>query len=411
MNRTNHPIARMQLPAVRNGSGLSLDDEECQLLVEFLERGELRSGQESLVDRFENRFAQRLESAFGIACSSGTAAMHAAIAAIDPEPGDEIVTSGMGEMGTVAPMLYQGAIPVFADLDPATGNMTAELIQACLSHRTRAIVVPHLFGNPCQIDKIVGLAQRYEIPLIEDGSHAILASYGGRSIGTFGDIGCFSLRQGNHLSAGEGGVIVTNSPRLAKRMRRFINKSADPCSSTEEYSFLALNYRMPELSAALASVRVERLENSVARRIAMAELLNELLADTDGISRPPVDAQAVSTYGSYALFVDSDRVLGGANGLGEALQQDGLDCAPGYIRRPLFQCPAIRDQRTFGNSRFPFMFARREALDYAPERFPGTLAVLSRLLVLPWHDRYSEEQVHWIADRVLAAVAQSVPKS
>ncbi len=149
-----------------------------------------------------------------------------AVAAIDPEPGDEIVTTSITDMGALTPILYQGAIPVFADVDPRTCNVTAETIEARLSPRTRAIVVTHLFGNPCEMGPIMELAARRGASRSSrTAPRPSGARYDGRHVGTIGAIGCFSLQQGKHITTGEGGLVATDDEALARRMFLFINKA------------------------------------------------------------------------------------------------------------------------------------------------------------------------------------------
>src|SRR6185436_13683961 len=139
---------------------------------------------------------------------------HAAVAAIDPEPGDEIVTTSITDMGALTPILYQAAIPVFADTDPRTYNVTAETIAPRITRRTKAVIVTHLFGNPCDMDPIVELCREKGLLLLEDCAQAFGATYKGRPVGTIGDIGCFSLQQTKHMTAGEGGMVVARDEKL-----------------------------------------------------------------------------------------------------------------------------------------------------------------------------------------------------
>src|SRR5690606_10616722 len=157
--------------------------------------------------QFEERFAALVGARHAVACASGTAAIHTAVAAIDPNPGDEIITTAITDMGALTPILYQGAVPVFADFDPRSCNVTAETIRARLSDRTRAIVVTHLFGNPCDMRPIMALAKERGLPVIEDCAQAFLSQCDGRYVGVLGTIGCFSLQQGKHITTGEGGLV------------------------------------------------------------------------------------------------------------------------------------------------------------------------------------------------------------
>src|SRR5213594_4336930 len=183
-NITLFEATRLTLPSDQDASGRTLGDEEIALVTQTIRSGTLTSTKGPYVKTLERQFADLLGVRHAYACASGTAAVHTAIAAIDPEPGDEIVTSPITDMGALAPLLYEGAIPVFADVDPDTLNVTAATIRARLSPRTRAIMVTHLFGNPCEMSEIMALAAARGIPVIEDCAQAFLARDAGRPVGT-----------------------------------------------------------------------------------------------------------------------------------------------------------------------------------------------------------------------------------
>ena len=257
--------ATPRFPSDQDASGRLLGGEEVALVTEAIRSGTLTSTKGSFVRRFTEGFAAMLGAAHASACASGTAAVHAAIAAIDPEPGDEIVTSPVTDMGAIAPILYQTAIPVFADVDPRTGNVTAQAIERVLSERTRAIVVTHLFGNPAEMGPILALVERRGIPVIEDCAQAYGATYDGRPLGTLGAVGCFSLQQGKHITTGEGGIVVTDDAALARRMRLFIDKAWGYGDERPDHTFAALNGRMSELQGAVALAQLGKLPQSAGR--------------------------------------------------------------------------------------------------------------------------------------------------
>ena len=395
----------LQLPSDQDASGRSFGGEELERLRQVLESGVLTSTKGTAVKAFESRFGAALGVRHAHACASGTAAIHAAVAAIDPEPGDEIVTSPITDMGALTPILYQGAIPVFADVDPRTCNVTAETIAARLSRRTRAIVVTHLFGNPCAMGEIMALARDRRLPVIEDCAQAFGAACGGKPVGTIGAVGCFSLQQGKHITTGEGGLVVSSNEFLARRLFLFINKAWGYGDPVPDHTFLALNYRMSELQGAVALAQLDKLELAVRQRVAMAERLSGHLAGLPGIRTPWVEPGSRHTYWKYCLRVDAQELPGGNQGVARLLRQRGIVCAPRYIQKPAFDCQIFRHQRTFGRSRFPFTLARPEAVDYAPCNFPGTFQALDQVLVLPWNERYTEEHVDAIAVAVQDAVA------
>jgi dTDP-4-amino-4,6-dideoxygalactose transaminase len=253
------------------------------------------------------------------------------------------------------------------------------------------------------MDEIMELARVRSLPVIEDCSQAFLARFQGRHVGTIGSIGCFSLQQGKHITTGEGGVVLTDDDALARRMTLFVNKAWGYGDPSPDHYFLALNARMNELTGAVAVAQLEKLESSVARRVELAERLTERLSGLPGIATPWSYPDAEPTYWKYCLRVDARIVPGGPTGLASRLWPLGLPSAPRYIQKPAFQCLVFREQRTFGQSRFPFTLARPEAVDYRSERFPGTTAALDGVLVLPWNERLTEDHVDDMAEAIARA--------
>ena len=397
---------RIQLPSDQDATGRTLGAEELENVAAALRSGTLTSTKGTFVKQFEEGFASKIGSRFGHACSSGTAAIHTAIAAINPEPGDEIITTSITDMGALTPILYQGAIPVFADVDPKTYNVTAKTIEACLSDRTRAIIVTHLFGNPCDMRAIMELANAHNLPVIEDCAQSFLTSYNDAYVGTLGTIGCFSLQQGKHITTGEGGVVVTDDEQLARRMFLFINKAWGYGDANADHYFIAPNYRMSELQGAVALAQLGKLEGVVDSRVRTAYALTAQLRGVAGVATPAVTDGAVHTYWKYCLRVDASIIEGGAVGLGAKLREKGIACAPRYIQKPAFACQVFRDQVTFGESRWPFTLARPEAVDYDKALFPGTFEALRDVLVLPWNELYTQEHIDFIAEAVRSSATE-----
>jgi len=381
------------LPSDQDASGRTLGDDELAFLRDAIASGTLTSTKGTHVSALETRFAEMLGSRVAIACASGTAAVHVAVAAIDPEPGDEIVTTSITDMGALAPLLYQGVVPMFADVDPVTMNVTAESVEAAISGRTRAVIATHLFGQPCDMAGIEAVAARHGIPVIEDCAQAFLARSRGRLVGSIGLVGCFSLQQGKHITTGEGGLVVTDDETLGHHMRRYVNKAWDYWSSPTDHDFLALNYRLTELQGAVGRAQIEKLDEGVATRIANAVHLNRMLADVDGLTVPEPASGDSHSYWRYALIVDPAIVPGGPGALAAELKMGGVASAPRYIQKPAFRCGVFANQKTFGSSRWPFTLARPEAVDYSRAKFPGTFDALEGVLVLPWNEKYTDEHL------------------
>jgi perosamine synthetase len=408
-NSPTQPAAEtpIRLPSDQNTTGRSFGEEEIALLSDVIRSGTLFSVSGTMVKTLEKRFAETLGVKYAFACASGTAAVHTAIAAINPEPGDEIITSPITDMGAIAPILYQGAIPVFADVDPETYNISAETIKPRLSQRTRAIIVTHLFGRPCDMHGIMMLAEKHGVPVIEDCAQSFLARFDGRLVGTFGKIAAFSLQQGKHITTGEGGLVVTNDDEVARRLVLFINKGWGYGDPQPDHYFLALNYRMSELQGAVAVAQLPKLAGGVETRIRMADKLTQKLKSLKGIFTPRIGPESVHSYWKYCLRIDRKEIPGGPVALASDLKDLGVNSVPRYIQKPAFMCEVFQKQRTFGNSRYPFTLARPEAVDYDPYRFPGAFAALEDILVLPWNERYTGEHVEHITASIYMAVVKA----
>jgi dTDP-4-amino-4,6-dideoxygalactose transaminase len=328
------------------------------------------------------------------------------VAAVNPNPGDEIVTTSITDMGALTPIVYQGAVPVFADVDPETYNVTAEAIEKVLSEKTKAIIVTHLFGNPCDMNQIMELANAKNIPVIEDTAQSFMAKYDGKIAGTIGSIGCYSLQQGKHMTTGEGGMVVTNDDALARHMFLFINKAWGYGDANPDHYFLALNYRVSELQAAVAVAQLEKLDWVCEARTKAADKLTAKLQNIRGVKTPKVTPNSVHVYWKYCLSVDDSIIKDGAVGMAKLLKEKNIFSAPRYIQKPAFQCEVFQKQRTFGNSNFPFNLARAEAVDYSREKFEGTYKALNDVLVLPWNELYTDEHIDYIADAVHEAASR-----
>ena len=406
---TGHqPSAPPALPSDADSSGRDLGDEELRLLREVIESGTLNCTKGTQVKAFERDFAARYGVPHARAVTSGTAAVHAAVAAIDPEPGDEIISTPVTDMGAIAPILYQQAIPIFADVDSVSLNVTPETVAARITPRTRAIIATHLFGNPCDVDGIKQVADRHGIPVIEDCAQAYLATQHGELVGTIGAIGAFSLQQGKHMTTGEGGIVITSDRHYARWMTLFSDKAWGYGDPNPDHYFLALNYRMTDLQGAVARAQLAKLDGVVARRQRTAAQLTAELDGLDGVRLPTPLPNATHVYWKYPLIVDPALVAGGADALGAALKACGVFCAPRYIQKPAFQCRVFTERKTYGMSRCPFSCRERDGqpIVYDPDDYPGTMRGLERVVVLPWNEFYTDEHVAFIAAAVRSAVTE-----
>jgi UDP-N-acetylglucosamine 2-epimerase len=392
--------AAMSLPSDGDSSGRYLGEEEVELAARAIRSGTLNSTKGTFVARLEKEFAAQYGVKHAIACASGTAAVHCAIAALKLRAGDEVITTPITDMGAITPILYEGAVPVFADVDPDTINVTADTIRAQLGARTRAIVVTHLFGLPCRMAPILQLARERGIPVIEDSAQAFFAEDSAGRVGTLGTIGCFSLQQGKHMTTGEGGIVVTNDDAIARQVFLFVNKAWGYGDPQPDHYFPALNYRLTELQGAVAIAQLRKVRWVVERRRAVAARLTQALAGIAGIALPFVPPGVGHAWWKYAFMVDKDAIRGGAVELGKRMKARGVFCVPRYIQKPAFECALFKDWSASPVTALPTGPQARGKLDapaFRREDFPGTVRALDRVIVLPINEFYSAEHVQFVA--------------
>lgn len=397
------PIRTSSFPSAGDASGRSFGAEEKAALNRVIDSGVLWRVGGTEVSTLESEFAEYLGVPQAVASTSGTSALHLAVAAIDPEPGDEIIVPPITDFGTIIGVLAQNAVPVFADVDPLTGCMTADTVAAAISERTRAVIVVHLFGGPAPVEDIISVCRPRGIPVIEDCAQAYLTvpSSGDGFAGTRGDIGCFSLQQFKHISAGDGGLTVTSDAALAERMRHFADKGWPRDGGVRTHHFLGLNYRMTELQAAVARVQLTRLGGIVDSRRELAHRLVKGIDGLSGITGPSdVDSHALWLF---PLVLDPGLVGATNNEFAAALVAEGIPASGGYLDRPVHLVPALTERRTYGRSGFPLTspLARKE-WTYEPGLCPvGERMVDETLIVLSWNEKFTESDVDDIAAAIV----------
>ncbi|MBO0869049.1 MAG: DegT/DnrJ/EryC1/StrS family aminotransferase [Micromonosporaceae bacterium] len=400
------PVRTAPFPTCTDASGRTFGPEEVDALAGVIARGRLWRVDAVEVPALEREFARYLDAGEAVASSSGTAALHLAVAALDPEPGDEIIVPPITDFGTVIAVLAAGAVPVFADVDPVTGCLTAETVEPLISDRTRAVIVVHLFGGPADVDGIVRRCRPRDIRVIEDCAQAYLTvpEGGDTFAGTRGDLGCFSLQQSKHITAGDGGLTVTRDPALARRMRLFADKGWPRDTGSRTHLFLGFNYRMTELVGAVARVQLTRLRGVVQARRAVARRLVDALAGLPGLCLPAAGLIDRHSFWLFPILIDAERLGAGNAEYGAALAAEGLPVTPGYLQRPVHLLPALTQRRTFGTSGFPLTSppARRQ-MRYAPGDCPvAERMVAQTLLVLECNERFTDADV----DDLIAGVTK-----
>lgn len=349
------PVRSVPLPNWADASGRRIGGEEREAVLRVLESGTLWRVTGSETPALEGEFARRMGTRHAVASTSGTAALHLAVAALNPEPGDEIVVPPITDFGTVIAVLACGAVPVFADVDEATGCLTADSVEAVLTERTRAVIVVHLFGGPAPVEEIVTLCDGREIPVIEDCAQSYLTEPDGDGglAGTRGRIGCFSLQQSKHMTAGDGGITITDDGALADRMRLFADKGWPRAAGERTHLMYGVNYRMTELTAAVARAQLVKLDDIIADRRRIAGKLIAGLAGLRGLRTVSAERAERHSFWLFPMWIDPAVAGFSMHEFARALQAEGIAVGPGYLERPVYLSPALTERRMFGTGGFP----------------------------------------------------------
>lgn len=277
-----------------------LDGREREYVSNCLETNWISSLGE-YIPRFERSFAELCGAPYGVSCSSGTAAVHLALEALDIGPGDEVIIPAFSLIVSANTVCMTGATPVLVDATPDTWCIDPEKIEAKITPRTKAIMVVHTYGHPCDMDAISEISRRHELFVIEDAAQAHGARFRGRVVGGIGDVGCFSFYGNKILTTGEGGMLVTSDRALSDRAALLRNQAF------EEERFLhnhvGFNYRMTNIQAAIGLAQCEKLVDKVHRKIEIASIYSELLADEAGIQLPARACGCDPVYWMYGLIL------------------------------------------------------------------------------------------------------------
>ena len=356
------------------------------------------------VYRFESRFAELYGVRHAVASTSGTSAIHVALGAINPEPGDEVITTPISDMGTVAPIILQNCVPVFADLQPDTFNLDPNSVADRITDRTRAIIVVHCWGQPADIDEIMQISRERNIAVIEDCSQAHLTRYKGKLVGSIGELGAFSLQASKHLNCGDGGVTITNDDALGKRAHLFVDKG---CDWTEDrkyrlrYAFFAPCYRMTELQGAVLCSQLGKLEWIVKRRQKLGDALVESLQGLSGIHPPARPKDREHSYWNFPIRIDENEAGVSPDKFAEAVSAEGVPMGGPWPGKPLYMFESMTDKVTFGSSRCPFdHYAADRNIEYGEGLCPTAELIEKQLKMVSILETYDEGDIEDIAKAI-----------
>lgn len=364
------PLARPEIGA-----------REEELALEVLRSGRLSLG--PMGERFERALAEWLGVEDAVAVSSGTTALHLGVRALGWGPGDEVLSSPFSFVASANCLLYEGVRPVFCDVDPETLDLDPAAVEAAVGERSAGILPVHIFGWPAAMGELEAIAGRHGLGVLEDACEALGAvDSEGRRVGARGNLATFAFYANKQLTTGEGGMIVPSDPQLAARLRAERNQGRGADMGWLDHGGLGYNYRLSDLAAALGVAQVEKLDELLARRAAVAELYAEALAGLDGVEAPAAGRGAERrSWFVYPVRLaertDRDAVVASLAGQGVA--------SKAYL-------PCIH------------LFPHLRELGYREGQFPVAEAAAARSLALPFFPAMTESQV----GRVCEALARSI---
>jgi perosamine synthetase len=346
--------------------------------------GVLRSGQLSLgpmLARFERDWAERVGVAYAVACSSGTAGLHASFHARGLGPGDEVILPSFSFVASANAVLFTGATPVFVEVDPLTFNLDPAAVEAAITPRTRAIEIVDIFGYPAEIPALLEIAARRGLVVVEDACQAIGGEYDGRPLGGFGHPTVLAFYANKQMTTAEGGIVLTDDEELARVLRSLVNQGRSDDGAWLVHSRLGFNYRLSDVHAAIGVAQLERLDDLLAARARVAGWYQSRVAEIDGAT-PMYEGPQRRSWFVYAPRLDPDidrtRVIG-------ELEAAGIQAKP-YL-------PCIHLQPYY-----------REVHGYRPGVLPVTEAISASTIALPFFPEMSEAQVA----RVCGALEQAI---
>jgi perosamine synthetase len=358
-----------------------IDEREERLVLEALRSGRLSLG--PMVDRFEAALAASVGAPFVAAVSSGTAGLHLCMRLAGIGPGDEVVTTPFSFVASANCALYEGATPVFADIDPETLNVDPAAVEAAVTPRTKAILPVHIFGYPAELAELEAIAARHGLAIVEDACEALGSEYRGRPVGSSGRPAVFAFYPNKQLTTGEGGAVAVASEDEWALLKSLSNQGRSDSGEWLTHARLGYNYRLDELSGALGLAQLERFDEILAARAEVAARYGALLAGIDGVGTPLADdADHVRSWFVYVVTlaggIDRDGVIA-------RLGADGVASKP-YL-------PSIHLQPYY-----------RERFGYREGMLPVSEDASARTLALPFHSRLQADDQQRVAEALARAL-------
>lgn len=353
-------VLKKPLPRVYN-----IGKEEIKAVMALMKRGPLSDyvgvagpyflgGQE--INKFEKQFCKKFKIKHAVTFNSATTALHAAIVALGIGPGDEVIAPPFSMSASVTAVLMNGAVPIFADLEDKTFCLDPEEVKKKITSRTRAIMVVNLFGGPAELGRLLKIARKKNIKIIEDNAQSPGGMYGGRFTGTIGDIGVFSFNVHKVIQSGEGGVLVTNNDHYAYRAQLSRNHGENIIGPNNGFAvgpIMGSNYRMTEIEAVIASKQLSKLDFFNRERLKLVKYLSKKLSRISGITTPFVASGNKHVFYVYPIKIDESKLGISRDLFVDAMGAEGFILSKGYVK-PLYLLPIFQNKQVFNKTKFPF---------------------------------------------------------
>ncbi len=381
--------------------GIRWGDPERERLNAMLQQQDLFYWKGPQTALMLERFKDVCPVKYAQSCSSGTAALHIAVLAAGIGPGDEVITSPITDIGTVIGVLYQQAVPVFADLGASTYNLDPADVERRITPKTKAIIAVHLCGNPCDLHALKAIADKHKLVLIEDSCQAWGAKYHGQPIGTVGDMTCFSLQNTKHITCGDGGVVGSSDERFGPLLQKFGDKGFDRIKGGGFQAF-STNYRMSEPQAAVVAGQLTRLEAIASQRARLGNLLTERISGLPGVMPHQVHPEDRCVYWFYFFRIKPEAFRCDRAQFVKALAAEGAPCSAGYIAVPLHREPVFQ-QHGFFAGHWPAREFGLTTMDYTKHQTPEAEAILRTGIRVVIHEGMTEEYIVAVAEAIRKA--------
>ncbi|MDI1336858.1 MAG: DegT/DnrJ/EryC1/StrS family aminotransferase [Lacunisphaera sp.] len=339
-------------------------------------------------------------------CSSGSASLHIAVAALQLPPGSEVITSPVTDMGSVIGILYQQLVPVFADIHPHTYNLDPADVRRRITPKTKAIMVVHLAGNPSEMDALMAIAREHNLFVIEDCAQSWGAAYRGKPVGLFGHLACYSFNEYKHVSSGDGGIVGTNDARFGPTLSKWGDKHYDRVTGGRNPETLSPNYRISEPQAAVAAAQLVKLPDIIAAHIRLGSRLLHHLQELalPGVVLPQIDPRDTHSFWFCLLRLEPTRFRCTRDEFVTALVAEGAHAAAGYIPKPMYAYALFQNHNFFAG-RWPLRDAGLTTMDYRTVKCPVAETMLTEGVSLPISPAMTDELIDQTAS-ALAKVAR-----